>query len=167
VAELIERILAALIVIVLLGIVLYLAMEGRVISVDRRPPPTPAAPGDIVVTKKDDRLVEATPSELRRDWSRSPTIVIREEAPPPPRIIREKAPPPRVIRETVRPTEYRREYHREHRTYRTRDDYRPVEYRDRTVSRTYRYYDDDCVGADCACVCDTPYWSNAGPICWD
>ena len=163
-AELIERILAALIVIVLLGIVLYLAMEGRVISVQRAPTPSsPPVAGEVQYAKKEDRLPEAAPSELRRDSSRSPTIVVREEAPP-----------PRVIRETVRPTESRREHYRE---YRTSREYRPVKYRepvrhreahrDRTVHKTYRYYDDDCVGRDCACTCEAPYWSSSGPICSD
>lgn len=158
VAELIERMLAVLIVIILLGIVLYLAINDRFVATTQKTSPAPAPIESVQYAKKVDRLREATPAELRRDWSRSPTIVIREPAEPP-RIIRE--------RERAKPAKYRHSEYR-HSDYRASNRYReepPAEYRDRTVYKTYNEH--DCSGDNCSCTCDRPYWSSSGPACWD
>jgi hypothetical protein len=167
VAELIERMLAVLIVIILLGIVLYLALNGSVVERERVASPAPVE--SVQFAKKEDRLREATPAELRKDWSRSPTIVVREPSPPP-RVIRERARPVEYRSSDYRHSEYRHSDTR--RTYRRREEpvysyreERPVEYRDRTFYRSY--HDRDCVGEACECTCERPYWSSSGPVCPD
>jgi hypothetical protein len=191
VAELIERLLAALIVIMLLGIVLFLVTRGNIVATTDKTPPAPPLPGEVVYVKKSDRLPEARPSEYKRDWSRSPTLVVPRD-PERVRVVREKHVVHDVQEKPHRPRykerEVRKDYWQSEDYYERRHYERPVyerrysepvyerryseprtvEYTDSTVYQGSYHYQDDCSGADCACSCGRPpYWSGYRWSCPD
>ena len=153
--EMIERLLAALIIVGMLGIVIFLALDrgdgaGRT-DIVQTPPASP---------------VQRAPRESRE--------TIAEPRPNPPR---DDLEPGRKLYADRLPSsssmEMRRERGSAHRAYTpyrerqreiiTHADYRSGYRRDRDPWRAVEQY--ECPNGICGCDCDRPYWTSAGPVC--
>ena len=154
--EMIERLLAALIIVGMLGIVIFLALDNR------------AEVDNVTDT------VKTAPSSPTA--SRQSRETVAEPRPNPPRDDLEHG---RKLYDDRLPYTYSMEMRREpgspHRAYtpyrdRQRESIRHADYRsgyrhDRDPWRAVEQY--ECPNGVCDCNCDRPYWTRSGPVCPD
>lgn len=155
--EMIERLLAALIIVGMLGIVIFLALDRT--------------DGDSGTD-----TVQTPPASPVQPAKRQARETIAEPRPNPPR---DDLEPGRKLYDDRLPFSYSMEMRRErgspHRAYTpyrerqreviTRADYRSA-YRDhRDPWRSVEQY--ECPNGVCECDCERPYWTRSGPICPD
>lgn len=161
VLELIERVLAALIILGLLVIVLFLAFPDnknglRTVQPQIPPPATTdqQAPSKQAELKKSDSKPFTKTVAQLPDSRNNQTAIYRPER-----------------RRTPEPTEKRYSF----RPQLSTPPVRQVRYEsprrqvDRYYSQVHRYYSydrDDCSGDDCYCGCDQPYWAPFASDCW-
>jgi cytoskeletal protein RodZ len=154
VLELIERVLAALIILGLLVIVLFLAFPEnkngvRTAQPQVQPPATTSqqTPSKQAELEKSDakpftKIVEQLPNSRNNQ-----TAIYR-----------------RGRRRTPEPTEKRYSSRPQLSTPRVRQ----VRYETprRQIDRYYSYDHHECSGSDCYCGCDQPYWAPSASDCW-
>lgn len=164
--EMIEKVFAALIILSLLVIVLFLAFperEGGIFGTSQTdepaPVPTPPAPTAPAPITPPVQVTEGPrPEEAKEKENLVKMDKIEEKLPA------SKVVPQRRVNQTSisqgRPKSSeaairRRRYSR---TYVKRTEFRDP-------WRRTDYY--DCVGGFCDCTCDRPYWARSSPECWD
>ncbi len=173
VLELIERVLAALIILGLLVIVLFLAFPDRsngVTSPDRRTVETPRIEPSRPVTE---RPVVPDPSTSARPRETS-------ETPQGTAAGRGDSQTAKKIQDRLRSSKKMAARNGASRNQTTISRMRPRSQQNKRVPPVERYlkhadyrnpwrqHDDyECVGDRCACDCNRPYWSQSGPACWD
>jgi len=151
VLEMVERVLAALIIVGMLGIVVFLALDSK-------------SPTDIVDVPPESEVTPSTTIERE-------TIVQPRSNPDRGNLQQVKKIEDRLPRSsTVEMRRYvapaapsqRQRHYGSRRDHLTRADYQYV----RSQSRALR--NDRCLGGLCDCApCDRPHWTHSGPICWE